>query len=243
MTCGALNPGNTYASPQLRNSYSVTVWSDMEDVSSPSRSISNEMEVNGSYSVSFSMSTPSSSYAITRAEVWVDGSLVSSQDYSDASSINISAGGSLGTGVGQAVPVELKVTWRIPVTVIAARVARRVWNAVVRCKVYGTCTCATDSNYLDSGYFYYGNNQYANTTSVAWNAGSGGNGSTITSSIGGYSFQNVPCGYNITMTLSSTDTHYHGTGQYPSVTTCGYYSQRSIASQALPSGLRVGVGA
>jgi len=75
----------------------------------------------------------------------------------DVTSATIAASGSLGTTVGQVIPVTVKFTWRISYTAIAYQVARYVWNAVVRCEVYGTATCATDSNYLDSGYFYYNN--------------------------------------------------------------------------------------
>jgi len=137
-----------------RASYTVTVWSNLKHVSTPYRSESVKMKVGNSYSLSFSMSTPNSNYRITGAKVWVNGSLVASKTYSDVASATITAPGNLGTNVGQAVILQVEWYWRVAISA-AVYVARYTWNAVVRCKIYGTCTCAVDNNYLDSGYFQY----------------------------------------------------------------------------------------
>ena len=205
--------------------YDVTVWSDLEDVSTPSKSVSNEMEVNGSYSVSFSMSTPNSNYRITHAEVWVDGSQVASQNYSEVTSATINASGSLGLSVGAILTVELKFTWKISGTTIALYVARYLWNVAVRSEITGTCTCSTDDNALDNGTFTYSGTSYDNSTAVEWDAASGGNNAKTTSIWGTYAFTNVPCGYYIIMSVSSIDTHIHGSQL---VKTCFYDDERSV---------------
>ena len=68
------------------DSYNVTVWSDLEDVSTPSASVSNRFEPGGSYAVSFSLTTPNSNYVITGAKVLVEGSQVAYQSFSDVTS-------------------------------------------------------------------------------------------------------------------------------------------------------------
>ena len=96
------------------DSYDLTVWSDLADVASrPTRSVSNEMEVGGSYAISFSLTTPNSNYRITRAEVYVDGSRVAPRSFSDVTTASIAASGTLSTGVGVAVRVVVQYSWAI----------------------------------------------------------------------------------------------------------------------------------
>ena len=206
------------------DAYDLTIWSDLEDVSTPSRSVSNEMEVNGSYAVSFSLTTPNSNYRITHAEVLVDDSLVASEDYSDVTSATIAAAGSLGFNVGSVVSVTVKFTWTISGTTIALHTLKYLNNVLVRSSITGTCTCATDDNALDSGTFTYSGTSYDNATTVKWDAASAGEREDLTSIWGTYSFTDVPCGYNVTLSVDSMDTHIHGT-QY--IKTCFYEDEQN----------------
>lgn len=209
------------------DSYDLTVWSDLTDVTSrPTRSVSNEMEVGGSYSISFSLSTPNSNYRIERAEVYVNGSRVASRSFSDVTTASIAASGTLSTSVRAAVRVLVKFTWKV-VTGIGKKVGGGVieytWDALVRGKIHGRVTCITEGNALDNGTFTYDGNSYSNTTTVKWYAGSrGGEDTYHTLAEGGYSFQNVPVGYLFDMIVKSKDYHRHGTGQYPEPSKCTY---------------------
>ena len=208
------------------DSYDLTVWSDMEDVASrPIRSVSDEMEVGGSYSISFSLSTPNSNYRITRAEVYVDGSRVASRSFSDVTTASIAASGTLGTGVGTAVRVLVKYTWKIVLGAgkkLGGGVIEYIWEAVVRSKIHGDCTCITEGNALDNGTFTYDGNTYRNSTTVKWDAARGGHKTRTTSRSGSYTFLKVPVGYHIEINVKSTDHHRHGTGQYPIASKCTY---------------------
>ena len=205
--------------------YDLTIWSDLADVSTPSRSVSNEMEVGGSYAISFSLTTPNSNYQITSAEVWVDDSLVASKDYSDATSATISAAGSLGLNVGISVSVRVVFTWRISYIGAALYTLKTLNNVIVRSSITGTCTCSVDDNPLDSDAFTYGGDSYDNATTVKWKTYAAGDGEDLTSIWGTYSFTNVPCGHEVDMSVDSTDTHIHGT-QY--VKTCFYEAERDV---------------
>ena len=207
------------------DAYDLTIWSDLEDIRTPSRSVSSEMEVNGSYAVSFSLTTPNSNYRITHAEVLVDDSLVASEDYSDVTSATIAAAGSLGFNVGSVVSVTVKFTWRIPLTTIGVYTLRYLNNVIVRSSITGTCTCATDDNALDSGTFTYSGTSYDNATTVKWEAYGAGDGEDLTSIWGTYSFTNVPCGHEVDLSVDSMDTHIHGT-QY--IKTCFYEDERDV---------------
>ena len=212
------------ASASDSDAYDLTIWSDLQDVRTPSRSVSNEMEVNGSYAFSFSLTTPNSNYRITSAEVLVDDSLVASEDYNDVTSATIAASGSLGINVGSVVAVKVRFTWTISGTTIALYTLKYLNNVLVRSSITGTCTCATENNALDSGTFSYSGTSYDNATTVTWDAGSAGEGEDLTSIWGTYSFTDVPCGYNVTLSVDSIDTHIHGT-QY--VKTCFYEAERN----------------
>lgn len=209
------------------DSYDLKVWSNMKDVASrPTRSVSNEMEVGGDYSISFSMQTPNSNYRITRAEIYVNGSRVASRSFSDVTSASISASGALSKSVGAAVRVVVKFTWAV-INSVAKRVGGDIidytWDALVRGKIHGGVTCITEGNALDNSTFTYGGNSYSNSTTVRWYAGSrGGEDTRRTSSSGRYSFDNVPVGYLFDMIIKSTDHHRHGTGQYPIASKCTY---------------------
>lgn len=208
------------------DAYDLTVWSDLADVASrPTRSVSNEMEVGGSYAISFSLSTPNSNYRITRAEIYVNGSRVASRSFSDVTTASIAASGILSTSVGTAVRVVVKYTWAI-VTNLGKKIAPAVlnfgWDAVVRSQIHGGCTCVTDTNPLDNHSFTYNGNTYRNSTTVKWDAARGGNKTRTTSRSGRYSFLTVPVGYHIEITVMSTDHHRHGTGQYPTPSKCTY---------------------
>ena len=208
------------------DSYDLTVWSKMKDVASrPTRSVSNEMEVGGSYSISFSMKTPNSNYRITRAEVYVNGSRVASRSFSDVTTASIAASGSLGTDIGTAVRVLVKYTWKVVTSVgkkVSGGLIEYAWDAVVRSKIHGGCTCITEGNALDNGTFTYDGKTYRNSTTVKWDAARGGNKTRTTSQSGRYTFLTVPVGYHIEMIVKSTDYHRHGTGQYPEASKCTY---------------------
>ena len=186
------------------------------------------MEVNGNYAVSFSLTTPNSNYRITHAKVWVDGSSVASQNFSDVTSATIAAAGSLGLSVGAFVSVKVEFTWKIykgTVIVTGAQALRALYNAAVRSTITGTCTCATDENFLDSNTFTYSGTSYDNDTSVKWETDTAGDKTKKTSIWGTYSFTNVPCGHTVTMSVDSMDTHIHGT-QY--VKTCFYETEQNV---------------
>lgn len=209
------------------DSYDLTVWSDLTDVTSrPTRSVSNEMEVGGSYSISFSLSTPNSNYRITRAEIYVDGSRVASRSFSDVTTASIAASGTLSTSVGTAVRVVVQYSWAIVPKIgkkLAGPALKFGWDALVRGKLHGGGTCITDSNPLDNGTFTYNGNTYRNSTRVKWDAGDrGGNDERPTSHAGRYSFQNVAVGYRLGLSVMSTDYHRHGTGEYPTPSKCTY---------------------
>lgn len=210
------------------DAYDLTIWSDLEDVSTPSRSVSNEMEVNGSYAVSFSLATPNRNYRITRAEVWVDGSSVASQDYNDVTNATIIAAGFLGLNTGAFVRVSVEFTWKIGkggLILLGAKTLRLLYNAAVRSSITGTCTCSVDDDALDSDDFIYGGHSYDNDTSVTWETDTAGSKTKKTSIWGTYSFTNVPCGHRVFMSVESMDTHIHGT-QY--VKTCFYETERDV---------------
>lgn len=219
------------------DSYDLTVWSDMENlVSRPTRSVSNEMEVGGDYQISFSLSTPNSNYGISRAEIYVDGSRVASRSYSDVTTASISASGTLGTGVGTAVRVLVRFTWKVLLGAgkkMTGGALEYTWNAVVRSKMHGGCTCITDTNPLDNGTFTYNNVSYNNSTTVKYDAARGGHLTRTTSPSGRYTFLRVPVGYHLEMTVNSTDHHRHGTGAYPVASKCTYKHedfQRTLGS-------------
>ena len=209
------------------DAYDLTVWSDLADVASrPTRSVSNEMEVGGSYAISFSLTTPNSNYRITRAEVYVDGSRVASRSFSDVTTASIAASGTLSTSVGTAVRVVVKYSWAIVPEIgkkLGGAALSFAWDAVVRGKLHGRCTCIIDTNPLDNGTFTYNSVTYNNSTTVKWDAGDrGGNKMRTTSRAGRYSFDKVPVGYLFKMIVKSTDHHRHGTGQYPTPSKCTY---------------------
>lgn len=211
------------------DSYNVTVWTDLADVSTPSRSVSDEMEVNGSYAISFSLVTPNSNYVITSARVWVNGSQVASQSYDDVTSATIDATGSLDSNVGQVVSVQVSFVGKLAIKAILLTVAQ-TWQAAVRSTIHGDCTCWDDGNALDNHHFRASNgNYYDNSTTVKWDAGSqGGSNSRPTSPSGTYTFQDVPCGYNIEMTVTSTDYHLHGSGANLPLKKCTYSHTESL---------------
>ena len=215
------------ASASGSDSYDLTVWSDLVDVASrPSRSVSNEMEVGGSYAISFSLSTPNSNYRITRAQVYVDGSRVASRSFSDVTTASIAASGTLSTSVGAAVRVVVQYSWAIVPKIgkkLAGPALKFSWDALVRGKLHGGCTCITEGNALDNHTFTYNGNTYRNSTRVKWAAGDrGGSDTRPTSRAGRYSFQNMPVGYLFKISVVSTDYHRHGTGQYPTPAKCTY---------------------
>ena len=208
------------------DAYDLTVWSDLADVASrPTRSVSNEMEVGGSYAISFSLTTPNSNYRITRAEVYVDGSRVASRSFSDVTTASIAASGTLSASAGVAVRVVVKYSWAI-VTIIGKKLGGAAlsfaWDAVVRGKIHGGCTCIIDTNPLDNGTFTYNGVTYNNSTMVKYDAAKGGNKTRTTSPSGKYLFDKVPVGYHIEITVMSTDYHRHGTGPYPTPSKCTY---------------------
>ena len=67
-----------------------------------------------------------------------------------------------------------------------------------------------------------GRNDYKNVTVVKWNTGPQ-EGKTTTTPSGAYIFENeLPRGYNIELTVTSTHYHQHGTGASPSLKKCTY---------------------
>ena len=221
------------------DAYDLTIWSDLEDVRTSSASVSDRFEVAGSYSASFSLTTPNSNYQITGAEVWVDGSSVASQNFSDVTNATIVASGSLGTYVGPIVSVKVKFFWKIAGAAIKWT-AEKTFSAIVRSTIHGACTCAVDDNTLDDYYFsdYSSGDEYANTTVVKWDAGSAvGSETDHTSQAGVYMFyRTVPIGHTIDMSVDSVDHHRHGTGQYPPIKKCVYDHFQGIGEVGTSAG-------
>lgn len=212
------------------DAYDLTVWSRLDDTVAPvSKTVSKQLQVGESYLVSFSMTTPNSNYLITGAEVSVDGTVVASQNYSDVTSAKIAAFGSLSTRVGHYVTVSVKWSWKIlPKAYIGKWFLKKTWQAAIRSRVYGQCTCYDDGNPLDSSGITFSGDYYDNSTTVEWDAGSqGGKRSETTSVFGNYTFTDVPCGYKITMTVVSTDYHLHGSGPYP-LKRCEYSEEAEL---------------
>ena len=183
------------------------------------------MEVGGSYAISFSLTTPNSNYRITGAEVYVDGSQVASETFSDVTSATIAAAGSLGINIGISVSVKVVFTWKVSLTGAAIYALKTLNNVIVRSSITGACTCSVDDNALDSSTFTYGGDSYDNATTVKWETYAAGEDEDLTSIWGTYSFTNVPCGHEVDMSVDSMDTHIHGS-QY--VKTCFYEAERDV---------------
>ena len=113
---------------------------------------------------------------------------------------------------------------------VATWILVETWQVLVRSTLHGACTCFTDTNALDSYHYTASNgNHYNNSATVKWTAGSqGGEGIRTTSTSGVYTFDDVPCGYEVTMTVTSTDHHLHGQGAYPPLKKCSYSHTESI---------------
>ena len=209
------------------DSYTLTVWSKLESAASPSRSVVTQPKPGGSYSVTYSLTTPNANYTISRMEIYVDSNLVASQNYGDVTYASLNASGSLGLSVGQTARFDIKFWYDVASTV--ASIVTFVQNAVVRNTIYGTCTCSTEGNKLDNGEWNGDEGHFYNASTVKWDAGSlGGNGTRLTSWDGTYSFAGeIPVGYNVNLILTSEDTHAHGSPP-TYVYTCEYGENRSL---------------
>jgi hypothetical protein len=222
------------------DSYNVTVWSDLEDVSTPSASVSNRFEPGGSYAVSFSLTTPNSNYVITGAKVLVEGSQVAYQSFSDVTSATISASGILSTSVSAHATVSLSIDWT-RLGGPAGYVAKWIYYAVVRSTLHGKCKCDAEDNALDNGQFTYAGNIYSNSTLIRWYTDSASNqsGEDRPSASGVYMFvRKIPVGNDIHISVASTDYHRHGTGSPPPVKQCVYSHTEYIGEIGNSAGLK-----
>ena len=114
------------------------------------------------------------------------------------------------------------LTMTIGIFLFFQYVVQPTWYAVNRFTMHGNCICADDGAALDSGVVTYNGNDYKNVTVVKWDAGPQ-EGKTTTTPSGAYIFENeLPRGYNIELTVTSTHYHQHGTGASPSLKKCTY---------------------
>ena len=192
--------------------YWLTVWANPAVVVTTSRSVADQPEVGGTYSVSFTSAAPNSAYTIERMEVWVDGAFIVGQDYGNVGSATITADGTVPLTAGPELLVEVRGV---------VKVANAAWNGVLKLlharhqnTIAGVLECSLDHNPLDSGSFNVVNGGFHdNATWVVVDPGSaaGGEISVLVSTPGYYKFDNnVPVGHNIEMWMDAEDTHVHG---------------------------------
>ena len=214
------------------DSYDVTVWTSFEEAVTVSKSVTDEMEVGGSYEFSINATSPNDNYVITSIEVSVDGEIIGSKTFDRIKNATVKVAGKISNTVDSVVKVTVKVTGKIvkvgaslsgsAISTIIKATISQAWDVILRGTLQGLCLCDGDippgGNALDNETRAINGISIDNSTSVVWDGGNAGGedltGETNTDWKGEYSFlQEVPLGLNISLTLTSNDFHLHGNNQ------------------------------
>lgn len=214
----------------LEDFYTVGVWTPADEViTTPDElTITDDIKIGDYYEFVVEASSASSNYVFSDVEVQVNGKKVAERVFTDAANLSLNVAGIIPENVGASITVTVIAKGGIKSTLAGRLVPagiiifalEKTWEGMLKGTVEGECKCPDDDDPLDSAESTYTctdpNTKYKfhNLTKVKWFAVDGpllcSGGGRKTLNNGRYSFVNkVPFGYDIILTLSSTDLHVH----------------------------------